>query len=310
MNTIAGKTITILMGGPDAERDVSLQSGDRVAAALETFDDLRVVRRIIDDPDLRTLREVLAQDAMDLVFPVLHGPWGEGGPLQELLTRIGIPFVGSGAEAAALAMDKMRTKEAVRELGIPTPRSSHVGADGTIDLETPFVVKPIDEGSSVGVRVVSDASQTSTVVAELQASHQRLMAESFIAGRELTIGIVGDEALPVIEILPSEGLYDYDAKYLRNDTRYEVSPPLPPGLETTLADWSRQIHRGVGARDFSRIDWLLATDPHGTPSPWFLEVNTIPGMTTHSLVPMAAAAHGMPMPALCRALAATALARG
>ncbi|MAD78375.1 MAG: D-alanine--D-alanine ligase [Planctomycetaceae bacterium] len=310
MTLPAGRTITVLMGGPDAEREVSLLSGDRVATALETFDDLQVVRRTIDAPDLDALRDLLTADVADVVFPVLHGPWGEGGPLQELLARIGIPFVGCDADAAALAMDKMRTKEKVRGLGIPTPPSSHVGIDGTIDLKTPFVVKPIDEGSSVGVRVITDENQASTVVSELRASHRRLMAESFVEGRELTIGIVGEEALPVIEILPSNGVYDYDAKYLRNDTRYEVSPPLPVGIETMLADWSQRIHRGIGGRDLSRIDWLLDTEPDGTPRPWFLEVNTMPGMTDHSLVPMAAAASGTSMPVLCRNLAAAAFSRG
>ena len=135
------------------------------------------------------------------------------------------------------------------------------------------------------------------------------MAESWISGRELTVGIVGDDVLPVIEILPADGFYDFEAKYERNDTRYLVSPSLPHGVEPLLVDWSRRIHDGIGARDLSRVDWMLGVGTDGAPEPWFLEVNTLPGMTDHSLVPMGAEAIGLSMPALCRRLIETALDR-
>lgn len=304
------RSISVLMGGPDAEREVSLRSGDRVAAALETFPDLRVERHVIDRPDDPTLRDLLDRTDPDVVFPVLHGPWGEGGPLQELLVAIGRPFVGCGPASAALAMDKIATKRRATELGIPTPQATPIDGHTPPPLEMPFVIKPVDEGSSVGVRVVERADQCSEVLQELRSHHDHLMAETWISGRELTVGIVGDRVLPVIEILPAEGFYDFEAKYQRDDTRYELSPSLPPGLGDRLAAWSRTIHDGIGARDLSRVDWLLGTAPDGAPEPWFLEVNTLPGMTDHSLVPMAAEAIGLPMPALCRRLAESAFLRG
>ncbi|MEE2973372.1 MAG: D-alanine--D-alanine ligase [Planctomycetota bacterium] len=304
------ESISVLMGGPDAEREVSLHSGDRVATALETFPDLRVERHVIDRPDGSTLRDLLDRADPDVVFPVLHGPWGEGGPLQRLLQEIGRPYVGCGPESAALAMDKIATKRRAAELGLPTPQAATIGPNEQPSLEPPFVIKPVDEGSSVGVRVVERADQCSEILRELRARHEHLMAETWISGRELTVGIVGDRVLPIIEILPAEGFYDFEAKYRRDDTGYQLGPTLPPGLEQRLATWSRRIHDGIGARDLSRVDWLLGTAPDGTPEPWFLEVNTLPGMTDHSLVPMGAEAIGLPMPALCRTLAESALRRG
>lgn len=303
-------TVTVLMGGPDAERAVSLESGSRVAEALATFDDLRVVPRRIDRPDLATLEAMLDADVADVVFPVLHGPWGEGGPLQALLETTGRRFVGTGSNAAATAMDKLAAKSAATAAGLPTPSAVAVRPGEPIDLATPFVVKPVDEGSSVGVRFVHDPADAEAAVESLRSAHPRLMAESFIRGRELTVAVLDDRALPIIEIIPATGFYDYDAKYERDDTRYEVAPSLPEGVAETISGWSVDLHRAMGLRHLSRVDWLLAPgDDDGTPArPWFLEVNTMPGMTGHSLVPMAAAATGLGFAALCRHLVETALA--
>ncbi len=307
-------TVTVLMGGPDAEHDVSLQSGGRVAEALATFDDLVVRTHTIardDRPDRDTLAAMLEKDACDVVFPVLHGPWGEGGPLQTLLESIGRPFVGCGAEAASLAMDKLASKRAAAIAGLPTPDAVEIVDGRAIPLDPPFVVKPVDEGSSVGVRFVHDAAEADEAVAELRPRHRRLMAESFVRGRELTVGILGDRSLPVIEIVPTTPFYDYEAKYLRDDTRYVVDPPLPEGVAESLSRLSLALHTAIGARHLSRVDWLLEASPKAsseapsettTPRFWFLEVNTMPGMTSHSLVPMAAAAIGIEFPMLCRSL--------
>lgn len=300
-------TVTVLMGGPDAEHDVSLQSGSRVAEALAGFDDLVVRRRVLPrttPPDRDALAAMLDEDACDVVFPVLHGPWGEGGPLQRMLESIGRPFVGCGAEAAAIAMDKLASKRAAAIAGLPTPDAVELMDGRDIPLEVPYVIKPVDEGSSVGVRFVHDAGDAAPAIAELRPSHRRLMAESFVRGRELTVGILDDRTLPVIEIVPTTTFYDYEAKYLRDDTRYVVDPGLPEGVATTIAESSLSLHRAIGARQLSRVDWLLETPEDGSPPRcWFLEVNTMPGMTSHSLVPMAAAAIGIDFPTLCRSLA-------
>ncbi len=300
-------TVTVLMGGPDAEHDVSLQSGSRVAEALAGFDDLAVHSRVLPrttPPDRDALAAMLDEDACDVVFPVLHGPWGEGGPLQRMLESIGRPFVGCGAKAAAIAMDKLASKRAAAIAGLPTPDAVEVIDGRAIPLDTPFVIKPVDEGSSVGVRFVHESPDADAAIAELRPRHRRLMAESFVRGRELTVGILGDRALPVIEIVPTTAFYDYDAKYLRDDTRYVVDPPLPEGVAAQIARWSLDLHHAIDARHVSRVDWLLETSDDGSPSRcWFLEVNTMPGMTSHSLVPMAAAAVGIDFPSLCRSLA-------
>ena len=306
----SGTTITVLMGGPDAEREVSLSSGGRVAAALATFEDLTVVPRIVDAPAAAELAGLFTEDGTDVVFPVLHGAWGEGGTLQAALERLAVPFVGSGRAAAELAMDKMRSKAIVTGLDIPTPPAMRVEPGCSIDLPLPIVLIPVADGSSVGVRFVSTPGELEPARRELEAGHDRIMAEGFVSGRELTVATVAGEVLPPIEIIPADGFYDYEAKYVRDDTRYVVSPDLPPGVGDELAAWSRRILETFGVRDFGRVDWLLPDDPAGASHPSFLEVNTIPGMTDHSLVPMAAASIGLSMPALCRRLVETARARG
>ena len=303
-------TVIVLMGGPDAERDVSLSSGRRVAAALKTFDDLVVLARDVDAPGESELRSMLESDRANVVFPVLHGAWGEGGELQSRLESIGIPFVGSGRSAAELAMDKMRSKAVIGELGIPTPFASPVIPGRPIEIPLPLVLKPISDGSSVGVRLATTRQELTEARLALEVEHDRLMAESFVAGRELTVGMAGGRMLPPIEIIPNSGFYDYEAKYLRDDTRYVVSPDLPSGIEDDLEAWSRRILEAFDVRDFGRVDWLLPSSDPLPARPTFLEVNTIPGMTDHSLIPMAAESIGLPMPSLCRLLVDAAVRRG
>ena len=304
------RRITVLMGGPDAERPISLQSGGQVATALRRIDGFTVNEHAVDRPDTATLATLLREDRADVVYPVLHGSWGEGGALQASLDEIGIPYVGSGAGASSLAMDKMATKSTAAELGIRTPAACMATSEGAIDLQPPFVLKPIDEGSSVGVRMVSELAELASILSELQASHDRVMAEAFIAGRELTVTVLGAETLAPVEIEVSSGFYDYEAKYIRDDTRYTVSPPLPPGVEARMAADSRALFDALGCRDVARVDWLLEDSPSDGPRAWMLEVNTIPGMTSHSLVPMAAAAGGIDMSELCHRLVDFALTRG
>ena len=311
------RRVTVLMGGPDAERPVSLESGRRVAAALGEVPEIDVSELVIDRPSAASLRDSLRAIGTDVVFPVLHGPWGEGGGLQRLLEEIGLAFVGSGSEAAESAMDKLRTKSIARAAGVPTPPACLIAEDGSIDVDAPFVIKPTDEGSSVGVRLIVDAAEAAGVISELRSTHATLMAERYVAGRELTVTVLEGEALPPVEIEPSDGFYDYDAKYVRDDTRYTVSPPLPPGVEARMASDSVKIFHALRCRDLARVDWLVEDGEGRTsertgeadPGIWMLEVNTIPGMTTHSLAPMAAAARGIDLPGLCRRMVDAASAR-
>jgi D-alanine-D-alanine ligase len=304
------RCITVLMGGPDAERPISIQSGAQVAAALRRLSGFAVTDHVVDRPDAAALAALLAKDGADVVYPILHGSWGEGGELQSSLDEIGIPYVGSGSEASALAMDKMATKSKAIAIGVRTPAACMVPRDGTIDLPLPFVLKPINEGSSVGVRMVTDLTELAPILDELRASHAGLMAESYVSGRELTVTVLEEETLPLVEIEVSSGFYDYEAKYIRNDTRYTVAPPLPDGIEARMAADSRKLFDALGCRDVARVDWLLDDSASEGPRAWMLEVNTIPGMTSHSLVPMAAAARGIDISELCRRLVESALARG
>jgi D-alanine-D-alanine ligase len=291
--------VAVLMGGPDAEHEVSLASGTRVADALEAHGRFEVVRRVVDRPDAATLRSLDA----DAVFPVLHGPFGEGGPLQDALEAAGVPYVGSGPMAARRGMDKLESKRLAAGRGVPTPEAIDPAQEPPGRLEPPVVVKPVDEGSSVGVRLCGSAFEVAEACRELAG--RRLMIERLVPGRELTVGIVCGQPLPIVEIVPAEGFYDYEAKYHRDDTRYEVDPPLDPRHAEACRRHALAIWEAVGCRDLARVDFMLDAD-----GPWFLEVNTMPGMTGHSLLPMAADRAGLPMPELCGLLVAAALARG
>lgn len=302
--------VLVLYGGPDAERPVSIMSGTSVAAALRELGRHEVVEVVIDRPTADELRGHRA----DVVFPVLHGRYGEGGPLQELLESIGIPYVGCRPKAAALAMDKSATKTLAAAEGVPTPRARVIGPSDQLDLDPPLVLKPVDDGSSVDLRICRTAAEVDTARADLHRRRDRLMAEAFIQGREITAGIVVglrdggaplDDVLPLIEIQPAEGVYDYQAKYHRDDTRYVLDPALPAGVEDAIRRHARTIFDRLGCRDLGRVDFMV--DDRG---PWLLEVNTMPGFTGHSLVPMAARHAGVEMPDLCGRLVDRALRRG
>jgi D-alanine-D-alanine ligase len=290
------------MGGPDAERDVSIKSGREVAAALRKSGRFDVYEEVIARPTAAEL------DALpgDVVFPVLHGRWGEGGPLQELLESIGRPYVGSQPGPAALAMDKMETKRLLAREGVRTPRALEISPHDHCSIDPPLVIKPVDDGSSVDIAICHTVEQVISARHELHPRRARLMAEQFIPGRELTVGIINDgEVLPVIEILPAVEFYDYEAKYDREDTGYIVNPPLPPRVQKECATSSLVAWERLGCRDVARVDFRL----DDRDQLWFLEINTMPGFTTHSLVPKAAAKIGLEMPELCASLVEAAIAR-
>lgn len=292
--------VLVLKGGPDAEHEVSLNSGANVAAALRRagFQVNEVTIQTLDAPALQAL-------AGEVIFPVLHGAWGEGGPLQELLEQDGRPFVGSRAAAARLAMDKVATKNVVRELGVPTPRWQELRPGMELALDCPVVLKPSRDGSSVDLRICHSLEEVIRARLELEPRREHLLAEEFIQGRELTVGLIDGECLPIIEICPREGTYDYEAKYHRDDTQYLVDPSLPPGVADAVRAFSRAAWHALGCLDVARVDFML--DDRG---PWFLEINTMPGFTDHSLVPKAARHEGMTMEELTTRLVQRALRRG
>ena len=229
---------------------------------------------------------------------------GRRRPTPAELESLGIPYVGSPPGPAAHAMDKIATKKTLAALGVPTPASQVLTIGDTCTLEPPIVLKPVDDGSSVDLAICRSRSDVLHHTDQLLARRSRIMAESYIKGREITIGIVLGELLPLIEVIPAVEFYDYDAKYERNDTQYLFDPALPPGLADHCRWIARTAFDAIGCRDLARVDIML--DDAG---PWFLEINTMPGFTTHSLVPMAAARTGTPMPELCARLVEAALAR-
>ncbi len=291
--------VLVLMGGPDAEREVSLNSGARVAQALRQSGAFTVVERTID----RLTAIELAALPGDVIVPVLHGPWGEGGPLQELLEADGRPFVGSSSRAARLAMDKAATKTIAARIGVPTPRSRLLRQGDEVDLVPPLVLKPSDDGSSVDLFICRTPEEVRDGLATAFTRRTTMLAEEFIAGREITIGWINGDVLPIIEIVPAEGTYDYQAKYHRNDTRYELDPHLPSNAADSARLATKAICMALGCRHLARADFMV--DARGA---WLLEVNTMPGMTDHSLIPKAAAHAGTPFPQLCRNLVEMALA--
>lgn len=294
-------TVLVLMGGPDAERPVSIASGRAVANALRESGEFEVIDEVIDRPT----GEEFDGLAGDVVFPVLHGQWGEGGPLQQILEDLDRPYVGARPQAALLAMDKLRTKALLAREGVATPAAIPLERHDSCHLPPPLVLKPVAEGSSVDIRICRSAREVERARAELHPRRSGLMAECYIAGRELTVGIVSGRILPIIEIRPGVDFYDYDAKYERDDTRYILEPQLPKGAAEDCRKTAEITWRRIGCRDIARVDYRLDQDGRV----WFLEVNTMPGFTDHSLVPMAARWAGIPMPELCASLVRAALER-
>lgn len=305
-------TVLILAGGPDAERDVSIKSASAIAAAL-TAAGCNVNHQVIDRLD----QSQLAALKGDVIFPALHGKWGEGGPLQAILEQDSRPFVACGYKAARTCMDKVLTKSIARDLGIAcAPTCILDPADDGLPLDLPVVVKPIFEGSTIGLFICRTPADWRHAHAASVKSGKPCMVEPFVKGKELTQGLIPDwanpdaqvqrplRALPAIHITPADGLYDYEAKYTRNDTRYVVAPQLPIGVADLIAQQTLTLARSLGVRHLCRADFIL--DDHNRA--WFLELNTLPGFTDHSLVPMAAAHVGLQMPALCRLLVDSALA--
>jgi D-alanine-D-alanine ligase len=287
--------VAVLLGGKSAEREVSLKSGGMVLKALRS----RGVDAHPFDPAQRSLEDLL-KEKFARVFIALHGRFGEDGTLQGALDWLGIPYTGSGVLASALAMDKVRTKRLWQAEGLPSApfevlQSKSAFAAIAKRLGTPLFVKPATEGSSVGMTKVKAAAKLKAAY-ELAAKYDPVViAEKFIDGPELTVGILGDEVLPIIRIETPREFYDYEAKYLRDDTRYLIPCGLPAKKEKEIQALCLQAFRSLGCRGWGRVDLMI--DRRGRP--YLLEINTSPGMTDHSLVPMAARAVGLSYEDLC-----------
>ncbi|MFG0258600.1 MAG: D-alanine--D-alanine ligase [Phycisphaerales bacterium JB043] len=287
--------VIVLGGGPDAEREVSLASARNVAGALRESARFDVREHTIEVCTIEDLRSMEG----DVFFPVLHGPWGEGGTLQELLESDGRPFVGAGASPSRLAMDKEATKALALRLGISTPDAVRFDpACETCPLPLPVIVKPNAEGSTIGMHICTTPSQWREAFRRTCERGVAALVERYVEGHELTVGVLCGEPLSIVEIVPAEGWYDYDAKYARDDTEYIVAPALGDELDAMIREDSLRIARHIGCDSLARVDWMLSEQG----VPMLLEVNTIPGFTSHSLLPMAGAHDGMPMPDLCERL--------
>lgn len=287
--------VTVLSGGPSAEREVSLKSGRAVADALRNsgYD---VYLADISPDSLEALDR-----PMDAVFIALHGAFGEDGQVQRIMEQRGIRYSGSGPEASALAMDKVAAKCRFIEAGLPTPRFDVVGSDRVekvlANWSVPVVLKPVSEGSSVDCTIVRDQDAFRRTLIRLTQHYNRCLVEEFVEGYDLTVGILGETALPPIAIHTGREFYDYQAKYLDNDTQYLFDIDLPAETLERIRKLSVEAHQCLGCRDFSRVDWMV---DRRTQEAYILEVNTIPGLTDHSLLPKAAAQAGLSFEALCR----------
>ncbi|MEK0447749.1 MAG: hypothetical protein RL088_17 [Verrucomicrobiota bacterium] len=301
--SLANRKIAVLMGGPGSERRVSLKSGEGVVGALESLG--AIVSPIVVDNAGFALPE-----GIELAFNVIHGTFGEDGQLQRELERRGVPYTGEGVRGSELAIDKIATKQRLIERGVPTASFEILRDGAKPTLLLPFVLKAPKEGSSVGVYIVKDAAELEKSLAEAWKFGRELLVEQFVSGRELTVGIVGDLALPVIEIVAKKDFYNFENKYTWMNPNaagadHFCPAPISPELTALVQRTGIAAHRALDLEVYSRVDILL-TDAG---EPFVLEVNTIPGMTPSSLLPEAAAAVGIGYAELCRRIAELSLAR-
>ncbi|MDO5090042.1 MAG: D-alanine--D-alanine ligase [Cardiobacteriaceae bacterium] len=284
--------VAVLYGGDSAEREVSLQSGAAVYQALKNGG---VDAHLVDTQNRERVL-ALKSEGYERAFVMLHGRGGEDGQMQAILDWQGIPYTGSGVLACALAMDKVLTKKLWQACGLPVkkdvvvePGMDYAQLARELDAAR-LAIKPALEGSSVGVSAVSNEAEFQAAIVKAGGFAEKIMAEPWVEGRELTYAIVGDLSLPGIEIAASDAhlFYDYEAKYLAEDTRYLCPPPIDDALEEDLRQLAREAFAVLGGRGWGRVDMMLDHDNR----PWLLEVNMAPGMTSHSLVPMAAQSAG------------------
>jgi D-alanine--D-alanine ligase len=300
--------VAVVMGGTSAEREISLQTGALVARALEGLG-YATTHLPYDERFVDAVRELQP----DVVFNALHGPGGEDGQIQAVLDYLGIAYTGSGVEAASLSMDKHLTKKLLAAEGLPTAAWDLFDlSGGTLpllpgSLDLPLVVKPRFEGSSAGVTIVHTHEQWTAAMLNASKSYGQILAEEFVDGHEYTCAILGEEALPIVEIVANrDGFYSYAAKYEPGGSTHIVPAPIDPDLAARLQMLALSAHRLIGLRDYSRTDFIVSHDGR----PYVLEINALPGLTQTSVVPDACASVGIGFEALIDRLVTFALARG
>lgn len=280
--------VAVLKGGPSSEREVSLASGAAVANALRSLD------YEVSEIDV-TERAVHVPDSCEAVFIALHGAFGEDGQLQSVLEERGIPFTGSGSRSSHLSFDKVASKRVFERHGIATPRYEVLKAGDPRTLPLPAVVKPPRQGSSIGISKVFTEEEWPAAFQTALALDTEVLVETFIEGAELTVGVVGDQIMPVVEIRAPQGYYDYRAKYTKGLTEYLVPAPLPEETTRACQELAWRTFQALECRGLGRVDIRLTPDGH----PFVLELNSIPGFTETSLLPKAARCAGLEFPALC-----------
>jgi D-alanine-D-alanine ligase len=299
------KKIAVLMGGPGSEREVSLATGRGVAKALRSLG-AEVVEIDVRDENFQLPKDV------DLAFITIHGTFGEDGEIQKILERRGIAYTGEGVTASEIAFDKIRTKEKFRERGVTTPpwEVIHAGQRPTIPL--PIVVKTPRQGSTVGVVIVKNENELDSAINEASKYDRELLIEKFVSGRELTIGILGDQALPILEIIPKGGFYDFNNKYpflnpqAGGGAEHVCPANIDAGKTKEIQQLALRAFQSADLHVYARVDVILSDDGEA----FVLEINTIPGMTEASLLPEAAAAAGIGYPDLCARIIALSRLRG
>lgn len=293
--------ITVLLGGPSAEREVSLRTGAAAAAALRSAGH-QVAELDPQKPGWQL------PEGTQAVFLALHGTYGEDGTVQLELEQLGVPYTGCGVEASRLAFDKVLTKQKCVDAGVPTaPFAVFKSADEPFpaELKTPLVLKPVRQGSSVGLQFVDTPEQWPAALAEALKHDTEVLAEEKIVGRETTVGILGDQVLPVVEVRPKQGAYDYTNKYTAGRTEYLCPAPFDEATTHKIQEAALGAFKAVGGRDYARVDVMVRENGE----PVVLEVNTLPGMTETSLLPKAAAAAGISYTELCQRMIELALVR-
>jgi D-alanine-D-alanine ligase len=288
------KNIAVLMGGPGSERDVSFATGKGVAKALRSLGS-EVTEVDVKGPDFEL------PSGIELAFLALHGTFGEDGQVQRILEGRGIAYTGDGVAESELAFDKIRSKDAFRQQGVTTPYWQIVTNGQRPTIPIPFVIKAPRQGSTVGVHIIKNEREIDAAIADAGKYDRELLIERFVPGRELTIGILGEQALPILEIIPKGGFYDFTNKYpflnpgAGGGAEHVCPAKIPEEQTRVIQDLARRAHRSLGLQVYSRVDIMLPDE--GEPS--VLEVNTIPGMTEASLLPEAAAAAGIGYAELC-----------
>lgn len=292
------KNLAVLMGGPGSEREVSLRSGAAVANAL------RSAGYKVTEVDVRGADFILPEDT-GLAFIMLHGTFGEDGQIQSILEERRIPYTGEGVQGSRDAFDKLAAKKLFEKAGVPTPRWEVLPAGERPTLPMPMVIKAPREGSSVGVHLVRNDGELDVALADCASIDREILVEELIEGRELTVGVLGDRALAVIEIRPHEGFYDFQHKYTKGASEYFCPAPLDAEMTKRVQATALAAHRSLGLEIYSRVDILMKPDG----SLFVLEANTIPGMTETSLLPKAAAVEGLNFAQLCEEIVRLSLQR-